>query len=83
MPDVTSLLDLENIAWELQGTLLELCDNVENKEPLQARQTFDVIKERIRAVEAYIDTISPVAEAKTDTEAEAKDGSDPDTVPSG
>lgn len=75
--DIASLIDLENTAWELTEQVMILCDNVENKEPLQARQTFDLIKERIRAVEAYIDSIAPTETPTTE------DGTDPDAVPQG
>lgn len=59
--------DLEDTVWELQEQLFQLCDEVESLEPLQARQTYDLIKIRMRAVEDYITAIQSPEETNNAT----------------
>lgn len=54
---IDRLIDLENNVWELQEDMMKLCDEVESMEPLQAKQTFNIIADRIGAIGEYINSL--------------------------
>lgn len=60
MPDIqiTDIDDLEDTVYELTNLFWQMLDEIEANEPLQARQTYDKIKEHMTAYDAFIATLS-------------------------
>lgn len=55
--DVERLMDVENTVHELHDDMLKLADEIESNEPLQARQSMDIVEAKIAALREYINTL--------------------------
>lgn len=56
--EITDIDDMEDSVYELTNLFWQMLDEIEANEPLQARQTYDKIKEHITAYDAFIATLT-------------------------
>jgi hypothetical protein len=54
---VERLMDIENTVHELHDDMLKLADEIESNEPLQARQSMDVVEVKIAALREYVNAL--------------------------
>lgn len=52
--EITDIDDMEDSVYELTNLFWQMLDEIEANEPLQARQTYDKIKEHIAAYDIFI-----------------------------